>query len=131
VLSVGFLVLLPNTSINAASYYSGLAFFMALFQMVAWLPVDPAASPKETLRRIAPIALTAAATSTLRQNYQAAVGAALLFSYGAWLYRTRRLPARWQVGREAIFALALTGLFVVPWLVLLYRSNDTFLFPIM
>jgi hypothetical protein len=77
------------------------------------------------------MALVAAATCTLRQNYQATVGAFLVFTYAFAVFGTRaRTPLRARLVEPAI-AFALVGLCVLPWLVLLYRSNDTFLFPLM
>ncbi len=127
---VAFLVALPNTSINSASYYSGLAFFLAFFQTLERLPDATFAPPREAVRRLVPLALTGAALCTLRQNYQAAVALVLLFSYGFAALRFRK-TALVSVLLEGAICAGLLGLFIVPWLVLLYRSSDTFLFPVM
>jgi len=129
-ISVAFLVVLPNTGINSASYYSGLAFFIAFFQTLERLPSDEFLRPRAAVRHLLPLALTGAALCTLRQNYQAVVGLVLVASYGLATVRVRK-GARWGVLLEGAVCLALVGALVVPWLVLLYRSNDTFLFPLM
>jgi len=128
--SVAFLVVLPNTSINGASYYSGLAFFLAFFQTLERLPEHSFLPPRAAAVRLLPLALTGAALCTLRQNYQAVVGLVLVFSYGLAALRARKRGAR-PILVEGAVCLGLVALFVLPWLVLLYRSSDTFLFPIM
>ena len=131
--SVLFLVVLPNTSINSASFYSGLAFFLAFYQTLERLPAETFLAPRPAQsrwQRLVPLALTGAALCTLRQNYQATVGMVLICSYGLAAVRLRRRALR-PVLVEGALCLALVGVFVLPWLVLLYRSSDTFLFPIM
>jgi len=128
--SISFLVVLPNTSINSASYYSGLAFFLAFLQTLERLQGDRFEAPRAAMVRLLPLALTGAALCTQRQNYQATVGLVLVFSYGLAALRLRRTSLR-PVLLEGATALVLLGLFVLPWLILLYRSNETFLFPIM
>jgi hypothetical protein len=54
--------LMPDASINTASYWSGAALFLALYRTVAEADVD---AP----RRLALAGLVAAAACTLRQNY--------------------------------------------------------------
>ena len=127
-LSVMFLVVLPNTSINSASYYSGLAFFLAFFQTLERLPTTTFLAPRPAVQKLLPLALTGAALCTLRQNYQAAVGLVLVCSYGL---AALKKPVRRAAIVEGVVCVALIGLFVLPWLVLLYRSSDTFLFPLM
>ncbi|MDB4938034.1 MAG: hypothetical protein JWP87_5006, partial [Labilithrix sp.] len=127
--SVAFLVVLPNTSINSASFYSGLAFFLAFYQTLERCP--PTFLPARVAAvRLLPLALTGAALCTQRQNYQATVGLVLIVSYGLAAIRFRKRAVR-PVLVEGVVCLALVGLFVLPWLVLLYRSSDTFLFPVM
>jgi hypothetical protein len=128
--SVAFLVILPNTSINSASYYSGLAFFLAFYQTLERLPEDTFAPPRAVWRRLVPLALTGAALCTLRQNYQSAVGLVLLFSYGFAVLRRPKAMRR-AILLEGAVSIGLLAAFVLPWLVLLYRSSDTFLFPVM
>ena len=80
--AIVFLVALPNTSINSASYYSGLAFFLGLYQTLERLPDDLVREP-----RARPCAGSCRSRSsaprlcTLRQNYQAAVGVVLVVAY--------------------------------------------------
>lgn len=129
VVAIVFLVLLPNTSINSASYYSGLAFFLGLYQSLELLPDDLALQPRAAMRRVVPLALLGAATCALRQNYQAAVGVVLVVAY-AFAFKHSHVRPRWRRLVEPAFGAGLLVLFLVPWFVLLYRSNDTFLFPV-
>ncbi len=128
IVSVLFFVCLPNTSINTASFVSGVVFFLALVQTLDAMPDTLSTDVRAAVRRTLPLALVSAATCTLRQNYQVTVALVVLLSYGFALSRVRR-PFRARLV-EPIVALVLTALLVAPWLVLLYRSNLTFLFPV-
>jgi hypothetical protein len=114
------LLLLPDTSINTAAHWSGVAMFLALYRAVArdhWSLVG----------------LVGAAACTLRQNYIAVVALFVALALAQRLIATRRLTswreavqierARWK--RLAIVTLlALAG-----WLLAAFLSNRTFLFP--
>jgi hypothetical protein len=128
--SVAVLIVLPNTSINSASYYSGLAFFLAFFQTLERLPASTFAAPRAAVRRLLPLTLVGAALCTLRQNYQATVALVLVCSYSLAALRLRKQALR-PVLIEGAVCLALVALLVAPWLVLSYRSSATFLFPLM
>jgi hypothetical protein len=129
--SVAFLVALPNTSINSASYYSGLAFFLAFFQTLELMRDAPSEDWRAAARRAMPLALVGAALATLRQNYQLVVAAVVVLSYASFAYRWRASSRFRRALVEGAVAAGLVGLFVLPWLILLYRSNQTFLFPLM
>jgi hypothetical protein len=135
-------LLLPETAINTASYWTGVVAFLALYRLVvreAW-PL---------------VGLVAAATCTLRQNFLAAVAvflASVLISRLVTLARTVPLgdaeterspklrakpeaPDQRSEGfaaeRRAWMWIAGTALAaIVPWWIAAYLSNDTFLFPI-
>jgi hypothetical protein len=126
-----FLVTLPYTGINTASYYSGLVWFFALYESLALLPDAPVETFAEGLRRTFPLALVGAAACTLRQNYQAQVAFFVLLSYGLLLVRRRRAAPMRKLLLEPLACIALVTVFVLPWLVLSYRSSATFLFPVM
>jgi hypothetical protein len=95
--------LMPDASINTASYWSGAALFLALYRTVAEAAVD---AP----RRLALAGLVAAAACTLRQNYlPVAIGflalvlvfrirrpivSTLRADRRLWLGRARRWPGR-------------------------------------
>jgi hypothetical protein len=123
-----FFLALPNTSSNSASYYSGAVFFLGLAQSVEWLDARPELDFRRAARRVAPTALVAAAACTLRQNYMSAVGVFLLLSFGWATWRARRQGRRVLV--EPVVCAVLAGLFLLPWLLLLHRSNGVMLFPL-
>lgn len=125
-LLLGFLLTLPNTSINTAAHFSGFAFFVALFRTLSFVrDGDP------LLGRVLPVALVSAATCTLRQNYLSVPVVMLGLAYLYRLAAARKkgaLDIKAELREPAVLA-GLTLLALVPWLVLAYRSNDTFLFP--
>lgn len=129
VAAICVLLLLPSGAINSASSYSGLALFLAFFQSLELLPDEPATSWISASRRVLPLALSGAALCTLRQNYQLTV---VLFGVASWSLLALR---RWRIERSRVLVepaawAALTTVLVAPWLVILYRSSHTFLFPL-
>jgi hypothetical protein len=128
-LSALVLLSLPNISINSASHYSGLAFFLGLFQTLERLPRPPLAGRRERVASLVPLALTAAALCTLRQNYLATVGLCLCISYACVLLQRRARPRASAL--EAVVCFGLLGGALLPWLILSYRSSHTFLFPLL
>lgn len=115
------LLLLPDSSINTASYWSGVAMFLGLYRTVAHVDLPPA-------RGFAIAGLVAAATCSLRQNY---LPVAIGFLGLVLLLRLRRplVPAL-RADRAAWLGALLGGLVaLVPYLIASWRSNQTFLYP--
>jgi len=115
------LVVLPDTAINTASYWTGVAAFLALY--------------RSAVRARWPlVGLVAAATCTLRQNFLAVVAvfvASVLISRLVTLAGTMPLADAWRRERRAWAWVAGVALAViVPWWIAAMLSNDTFLFPI-
>lgn len=125
-LLVGFFLTLPNTSINTAAHFSGFAFFVALFRTLSFVREDDS-----LLGKAIPVAIVSAATCTLRQNYLSVPVVMLGLAYVYRLGAARRQGAvdYKALLREPAVVAGVTLLALVPWLVLAYRSNDTFLFP--
>lgn len=114
-------LVLPETAINTASYWTGVVAFLALYRSVV-------------REQWALVGLTAAATCTLRQNFLAAVAvflASVLFSRLVTLARTSALAEAWRQERRAwAWILGISLVVIVPWWIAAYLSNHTFLFPI-
>ena len=112
-----FLLALPNISINTASYFSGVVFFFALFRTMGMVAPASRWAPL-------PLALVAACTMTLRQNYVPVP--VFILGISAWFAfrRTREL-------REPLVLAACSLAALLPWLALSWRSNHTFLYPLM
>ena len=115
------LLLLPEGSINTASYWSGVALFLGLYRTVAHVE----RSPRTTF---ALAGLVAAATCSLRQNY---LPVALGFVGLGLLFRLERpLAASWRRERAAWLGAVVGGAIgLAPWLLASWRSNHTFLYP--
>lgn len=118
------LLTMPFTGINTASYYSGIAFFFGLYRTLVWASERDG---RDAWRNAVPLALVAAATCTLRQNYLPVPVFVFAASYGfrVWSLRTKRALF------EPLWVGGLTLVALVPWLVVAYQSNRTFLYPIM
>ncbi|WP_394833827.1 hypothetical protein LVJ94_45710 [Pendulispora rubella] len=118
---------LPVTRINTASEMTGAVLFLAMFRTVDRRATRPGVATA------LPLALVCAAACTLRQNYILTCGVFLVATYLAFSVRgaIRAGALRWSEFREAFVCAGLTLAFLLPWLVLSYRSSRTFLFPIL
>ncbi|HEY0985848.1 MAG TPA: hypothetical protein VGD80_02310, partial [Kofleriaceae bacterium] len=115
------LLVLPDTAINTASYWSGVALFLALYRCaIRW--------------HWGLAGLVAAAACTLRQNFASVAAvflAAVLIARLVALARAMPLAEAWRAERRHWVAAAAVALAVlVPWWVAAFRSNHTFLFPL-
>ncbi|MDX2092136.1 MAG: hypothetical protein SFX73_30000 [Kofleriaceae bacterium] len=127
------LLLLPNTSINTASYYSGVAGFLGLYRTVILL--GEARDPQLERRYIAISGLLGAGVCTLRQNYIPVVVFFLGFVLIARLWKRTKdegLRTSWIAERHLWLVLvATTAAALLPYCIAAYQSNKSFLFPLM
>ena len=117
-------LLIPVPRINTMSQATGVVLLFTLFRTLT-LRADEFGAH---WRRLLVVGVVAAGVCSLRASlYPAAfliVVGALLFSEG---------PRRWNWKAIAAPAIALgfAGLFMIPWMLLLYRSSQSFLYPFM
>lgn len=115
-------ILMPDASINTASYWTGVVMFVALYRTVA-------------LQHWGLAGLVAAATCTLRQNYLAVVVLFLVITLGIRLVAAARETTwrdAWKTERSTWFKVAgVAAAALVAWMVAAMISNGTFLFPIL
>jgi len=115
-------LLLPDTAINTASYWTAVVAFLALYRCVE-------------LEQWTLVGLVGAVTCTLRQNFLATVAvfvACVLVS--RLVTRARALPfgEAWRLERRAWAQVVGTALVVIaPWWIAAYASSQTFLFPVL
>ena len=115
------LVVLPDTSINTASYWTGAVAFLAMYRAIVrdqW----------------AVAGLAAAMAATLRQNFLATavlfVACVLIIRFVA-LARTMPVREAWQQERRGVLLVAATAAAALaPWLVAAYCSSHAFAFPV-
>ena len=116
------LLLLPETAINTASYWTGVVGFFALYRCIV-------------REQWALVGLVGAATCTLRQNYLVIVVlfvAILLLGRLVTLARTMPRREAWAQERHVwawIGGVALA--MIVPWWIASFLSSHTFLFPML
>jgi hypothetical protein len=127
ILAAFVLVLIPPPGANVTSAVTGLCLFLTLFLTLCQtaLRVEPGAAG---ISSAVPISLTAAALCSLKTTH---VPATLLLIVAVYSIRacTQR---RWTgVIRESALIGALTLLFLAPWMISLYQSNGTLLFPLL
>lgn len=121
VLAIAVLVM-PDTSINTASYWSGAVVFLALYRTVV-------------RGELVMAALVGAGACTLRQNYIPVVVLFLAFTLAVQLAREAR-AASWREAwraqrRTTALVLAVAAAALISWCVAAFESNRTFLFPFM
>jgi hypothetical protein len=127
------LVSMPSIAINTGSYFSGVVFFLGLFRTLVWVEEKTGEHRGES--RIAPwkaalpIALVSVAACTLRQNYLPVPAVALAVSYVVRL-RRMRAPISERFA-EPIIAAGMSIVLLVPWFIVSWQSNRTFLYPVM
>ncbi|HEX7841683.1 MAG TPA: hypothetical protein VF469_29640, partial [Kofleriaceae bacterium] len=115
-------LVLPETALNTASYWTGLMMFLALYRCVV-------------REHWALAGAVAAATCTLRQNFAVPACAFLACVLIARLVRlSRTLPVRevWrQERRRWVVTAGALALVIAPWCLAAQLSSHTFLFPIL
>ncbi len=115
-------LLMPDISINTASYWSGASVFFALYRTVV-------------VGRLGMAALVGAYACTLRQNYIPVVVMFLAFTLLSQLAhqaRTTRWRDAWRAHRGTwLHVIAVAVLALIPWCIAAFESNRTFLFPLM
>lgn len=124
VLPIVALLVMPDISINTASYWSGAVCFLVLYRTLA---------RHESLTGYALVGLVGAATCTLRQSYLPAVA---LFVAFALVSRLQREAGRtswtsaWRRERRLwLVTIGVAAAVLVPWCIAAFLSNRTFLFP--
>jgi hypothetical protein len=119
-------VTVPNIRLNTGSAMSGVFMFLSLYRTAASVNFR-----RRSLASAALLGLLAAVACTLRQSYLVPVAVFLVVLY---LPAARRsLYAEDESRREQLRAIIIAGgtllVLLIPWAVMSYRSNRTFLFP--
>lgn len=126
------LLLLPSTSINTASHYSGVVGFVALYRTVVLVGETGHGLER---RYLAIAALLGAGICTLRQNYIPVVMFFVGFVLIARLWKLVRIDGlrrAWTAERALwLILVAVSGVVILPYCVAAYTSNGSFLFPLM
>jgi len=123
-----FLGSLPEVSINSASTWTGLAGFLGAYGFAS----NEDHPPRSALLLAF---LACAATCSLRQNYLLPAG---LFALFVLVFHVRARAAEtswasaWLAERKTILlAIGAAGLLLLPYMIAIWRSNETFLYPIL
>jgi hypothetical protein len=109
---------------NAASEFSGAVFFLAIFRVLD----RPRRVGESAWAHALALALVAFAACTLRQTNLCAAAVIPAVYYGARMAREGDARRRWA--HEAALATLFSLAFLLPWMVLAYRSCGTALYPL-
>jgi hypothetical protein len=118
-----FVWMAPPT-VNIASLYTGMALFLSLYRTLDW----KAFSAGRFLSRSVVIALIAAAICSLKSTFIPACGIVLVCSFTCYAVGQR---FKRTVLAEVASTAALIGAFTLPWMISMYRSSRTLLYPLL
>jgi hypothetical protein len=118
-----FVWMAPPT-VNIASLYTGMALFLSLYRTLEW----KAFSAGRFLSRVLIIALIAAAICSLKSTFIPACGVLLACSFVCYLVGQR---FRRTALAEVVSTAALMIAFTLPWMISMYRSSRTLLYPLL
>jgi hypothetical protein len=118
-----FLLLSPP-AINISSIYTGVALFLSLYRTLAW----KAFATSYLLSRSLIIALIAAAICSLKSSFIPACGVLLACSFLCFVAVQR---FRTPVIAEFVTTGLMTITFMLPWMVSMYQSSGTLLYPLL
>ena len=118
-----FVWMAPPT-VNIASLYTGMALFLSLYRTLDW----KAFSAGRFLSRILVIALIAAAICSLKSTFIPACGVLLGCSFVCYAVGEKfKRTALAELGSAAVLVVA----FTLPWMISMYQSSGTLLYPLL
>lgn len=123
-----FLAIRPPWA-NTSSMLTGLALFLALFLTLYRTSFHVWHGGRMALMNATPVALTASALCSLKTTYLPASALLIAAAYSCRAARSR--DGRGAVLGEAALVGGLTLLLLAPWMISLYRSNGTPLYPVL
>jgi hypothetical protein len=127
-LAILFFLMIPSPAANVTSSLTGLCLFLTLFLTLYRTSFPVPRGERMGFLSAVPVALTASALCSLKTTHLPA--AALLIAAVYSIRVCSRHDWRRVVG-EATLVAGLTVLFLTPWMVSLYRSNGTPLYPLL
>jgi hypothetical protein len=120
-LAVFLLLLVPPPRVNVTSLVSGLVLFLTLFRTLSRVALRGRPSTAGAVL----VGLVAAGVCSLKSTYVPACAVAVAGAYGLGAWRSRRsleLRTLMVAGLSAVLLLA-------PWMISMYQSSGTPLFP--
>lgn len=119
-----FVLLIPPPAMNISTLVVGLALFLSLFRTLAWRELGCNHFGVSALI----IALIAAALCASKSTLVPACGAILALSY---FFHIAGSSLRREAATEFALATLLVVLFLLPWMISMYESSGTFLYPLL
>jgi hypothetical protein len=114
----------PPPKVNITSLVVPIALFISFFRTLEWEELEGG----RFITNAFVIALLATAICSLKSSLIPACGVLLVTSYIFYIARAR-------IKREAVYeffvAVILTGAFLLPWMISMYQSSGTLLYPLL
>jgi hypothetical protein len=119
-----FALLIPPPFMNVSALLMGLALLLGLYRTFVW----SALANHLFIPRAVVVALLASAACAAKSNMIPMCVLAFLLIYLFYIARAER---RGEAVREFVMASLLTGVFLLPWMLSMYRAAGTLLYPIL
>jgi hypothetical protein len=110
--------------VNVTGLVVASVLFLSLFRSLAWGALEEHSPVSAALI----VGLLTSAICTIKSTFIPVVGLVLLVSYGA---RVLKGPLRRKGALESVMATAVTVGLLLPWMISMYRSSGTPLFPLL
>lgn len=117
-------LLIPPPTVNITALVIALALFLSLFRTIEYKEL----SSYHFMARAFIIALITAALMSSKSSLIPASGILFLLSYAFYILRSR---LQHKAISEFISASLMVVIFLLPWMISMYQSSGTFLFPLL
>jgi hypothetical protein len=119
-----FFLFTPQPKANVTATVIPTALFISIFRTLDWEELRT----NRLIANASIIALLAAAICSLKSTLIPACGILLVASY---IFHIVRSQIKGRAVYEAFLAMVLTGLFLLPWMIAMYQSSGTLLYPLL
>jgi hypothetical protein len=119
-----FFLLTPPDKVNVTACVMPLALFVSLFRTLDWEELRTG----RFMANACIIALLAAGICALKSNFIPACGIFFVLSYFFYIIN---LKIRKTAIYEFLIATSLVGVFLLPWMISMYQSSGTLLYPLL
>jgi hypothetical protein len=124
VLILVFFLLIPKPKVNTTAVVMPLALFISLFRTLDWEGLRTG----RFMANACIIALLAAGICSLKSNLIPACG---IFFAASYFFYIINLKIRKTATYEFLIATGLVGVFLLPWMISMYQSSGTLLYPLL
>lgn len=119
-----FLLVIPVPKANISALMTALALFISLLRTFDWEGLRPERFAANAFI----VALLASAVCALKSSYIPACGILFALSYVFYIIKSK---TKGKAICEFFTATVLAGIFLLPWMISMYQSSGTLLYPLL